>query len=105
MNEKLMTLMGKTRQALVEGRSEQALGCLADMTATLEHDGIAPDSVAELESELGKLRTLATAVLAGQQQAVDYLRAAFDSARSLQTYDRTGRRQVSSVADQPAKRF
>lgn len=105
MSKKIMALVDKTRQALVEGRSEQALACLANMTAALEHDGIAPDSVACLESELGELRTLATAVLAGQQQAVDYLRAAFDSARSLQTYDRTGRRQVSAIADQMATRF
>lgn len=105
MSKNARALMEKTRRALIDGRSELAFRCLSDMITALESEGIAPDSLADLESELAELRNLAAAVLSGQRQAVDFLRAAVEAARSLQTYDRTGRRQVTPITDHPARRF
>lgn len=52
-----------------------------------------------------QIRSLAEASLAGARQAAEEVRAIIRAARSLQTYDEVGRRNVTAVVATAPQRF
>lgn len=93
------------RRAILSGNAAAALAGIEDFGRSAARHGLSTAERAEVEPQLAQLRRLAEASLAGAQQAAAEVRAIVQAARSLQTYDEVGRRQVAGVVAAVPQRF
>jgi len=97
--------MGQIRAALIAGDARAALKAIDALLQAAARTGIDDTARIRLEPELAELRVLALASLAGAQQAAEQVRAIVQAARSLQTYDSHGQRNVTQTQAHAPQRF
>lgn len=95
----------KARAALLAGDAAGAQKSLDFFMRTIQERGIPAPEKERVETALADLRRLAEAALGGTRQALDHIATLIESARTLQTYDRGGRRRIASVLADPARRY
>ncbi|MDO5631692.1 MAG: hypothetical protein Q4G22_07630 [Paracoccus sp. (in: a-proteobacteria)] len=95
----------RARVAIVDGRPAEALDIIESFVRTIEDEKIDHDQRDRMETMLVELRTLAQAAQSGAQSAMDQIADIIQAARSLRTYDSTGRRQVATIAVEAPRRF
>ncbi|WCR11361.1 hypothetical protein JHW45_02865 [Paracoccus stylophorae] len=105
MNRSLIRDLAQIRSALILADPDKALRCLEKFVLSVQADGISAADRTRLEAELAELRVLADASLRGARQAFEEVQAIMQAARTLQTYDRAGRRHASSTAANSPRRF
>ncbi|MDP5308776.1 hypothetical protein [Paracoccus spongiarum] len=81
------------------------MDAIEEFVALARKKGLEPADKARLDAELVELRVLAEASMKGARQALDEIQAIVAAARSLQTYDDRGCRQVASTAAPAPHRF
>ena len=99
------TLLEAIQNALISGDAALALTRIDALARRLERDRIAPESRPEIEQVLLHLRRLAEDSARGTQRAIDQIRDILATARTLQTYDSTGRRRQTATAAEMPQRF
>ncbi|HWL57262.1 MAG TPA: hypothetical protein VNQ78_11415 [Paracoccus sp. (in: a-proteobacteria)] len=93
---------GKLREARIAveaGRFELAYEIISEFMAS----GTAPDR--DMTRELEHIRALSRAARDGLALARAHVRGLFATARRLETYDRSGSRQVEMTAPSEVRRF
>ncbi|WP_405402453.1 hypothetical protein [Paracoccus sp. Ld10] len=105
MSRALTRQLALIRSALMAGNAQAALVGLDDLTRIATRKGIDASTRDLLEPALADLRALAQASLLGAQQAAEQVRAIVQAARSLQTYDSLGQRQVNETRANAPQRF
>lgn len=98
------SLLDAVQDALVAGDASLTLARIELLAKRLERDRITPEARAEFEAALLHLRRLAEDSARGTQRAIDQIKDILATARTLQTYDSTGRRcQTATAADLPQR--
>lgn len=97
--------MALIRTTLIAGDARAALTAIDGLSQAAARAGLDDEARTRLEPELAELRMLALASLAGAQQAAAQVRAIVEAARSLQTYDSLGRRNVTPTQAHMPQRF
>lgn len=105
MTEAISRQLAQAKAAIMRANPADALVHIEKMVAVLEQDGLPREQHKDLEAQLAELRGLADAALSGVKQAFDLVQTVIQTAQSLQTYDSSGKRQISPVTDRKAKRF
>lgn len=105
MSRALTRPMARIRAALMDGDSLSALTAIEDLTRAAARTGLDAATRDRLEPALSELRALAQASLTGAQQAAEQVRAIVQAARSLQTYDSHGQRNVNETRANAPQRF
>ena len=105
MNRSLIRDLAQIRSALILADPDKALGYLRKFMLSVQADGVSAADRPRLEAELTELRVLADASLRGARQAFEAVQTIMQAARTLQTYDRAGRRHASSTAANSPRRF
>ncbi|MDM7458459.1 MAG: hypothetical protein P3W94_003700 [Paracoccus sp. (in: a-proteobacteria)] len=103
--KRILQILGEVRAALLSGDPHAALHALERLAGRLESDGLNEDQRATLEPILAELRTMAEAALRGATMAATDVQIIVTTARSLQTYDCTGRRQTTLATAPAPQRF
>lgn len=105
MTARLLEKLSAAKVAVIAGDSDRALSCIEEFVALASRKGVAAAELARLDARIAELRTLAEASLRGARQAIEEVQAIVAAARSLQTYDDAGRRQVASTSASAPHRF
>lgn len=105
MKARHKTMLDAVQQAIIAGDAPLALARIEALTKRFERDGIEPDDKAPIEQTLLHLRRLAEDSARGTQRAIDQIKDIVQNARTLQTYDRTGRRQKMPTNAAMPQRF
>lgn len=93
------------KAGIMEGNPARAARCLEEFSARAVQDGISDEIRPELERMIKELHVLASFSLQGAQKGARDLRAIIQAARSLQTYDNAGHRQVSQTVAEKIRRY
>lgn len=104
MTDRLMRHLNAARAAIVAGNSDQALACLEQFAAAADRSP-EPDRRPALQARINELHRLALAAQTGARMAMDQVAAIVESARSLQTYDRLGARNVAMTTAPLPRRY
>ena len=99
------TLLEAIQNALISGDAALALTRIDALARRLERDRIVPESRPEMEAFMLHLRRLAEDSARGTQRAIDQIRDILATARTLQTYDSTGRRRQTATSAEMPQRF
>lgn len=105
MTVRLLEKLSAAKSAVIVGDPDKALTCIEDFVAQARRKGVPAADRPRLEARIAELRTLAEASLRGARQAIDEVQAIVAAARSLQTYDDAGRRQVATTSAPAPHRF
>lgn len=105
MTARLQDRLSAAKSAVIAGDSARALTCIEDFAALAHRKGLAPADRPRIEAQIADLRSLAEASLKGARQALDEVQAIVAAARSLQTYDDQGCRQVAVTVAPAPHRF
>ncbi|WP_168217440.1 hypothetical protein [Paracoccus liaowanqingii] len=105
MSRAVTRQMAQIRAALISGDAQAALAAIDDLMRVAARAGLDEEARDRLEPALAELRALAQASLTGAQQAADQIRAIVQAARSLQTYDSLGRRNIMPTRATAPQRF
>ncbi len=100
-----MRHLNAARAAIVAGDSDQALACLERFAAAADRSPPEPDRRPALQARINELHRLALAAQTGARMAMDQVAAIVESARSLQTYDRLGARNVAMTTAPLPRRY
>ncbi|RMC35433.1 hypothetical protein [Paracoccus alkanivorans] len=102
MSGSLIKHLSSARAAIIAGDMELALDRIERFSTAAEKTPPDEATKEQLRSGVAELQILAEASLRGTRSAVDQIREIIQTARTLQTYDDTGQRQITStVADMP----
>lgn len=99
------SFLQRMRQAIVSGDSKMALKATESFAKLLAREGITPEERPILEASLAELRALAQASERGAQRAMEQIGAIIQAARSLQTYDESGRKTVTDTGETRPRRY
>lgn len=105
MKARYRTLLDDIQQAIISGNAAQALARIDLLTKRFEGDRLTEDDKAQIEPTLHHLRRLAEDSARGTQRAIDQIREILQTARTLQTYDRAGRRRQTATDAALPQRF
>ena len=105
MSRTLKRNMSQVRAALVAGTPYAALDAIDELTRNAGKADLDDTARHSLEPALEELRILAQASLKGAQKAAEQVRAIVQAARSLETYDSSGRRNVNETRANTPQRF
>lgn len=98
-------MLDALQQAIISGDAAQALVRIEALAKRFERDGIEPEAKIQIEQTLQHLRRLAEDSARGTQRAIDQIKDILQNARTLQTYDQTGRRHQTATAAETPQRF
>lgn len=105
MTARLLEKLAAAKAAIIAGDPDRATSAITDFAALARRKGIPAADRALLESRIAEMRDLAEISLRGARQAIEEVRAIVEAARSLQTYDDSGRRHSASTAAPAPHRF
>lgn len=105
MNSGIEQRIKATKAALMGGDVTRAAENVEHLMDFLRTHPPEQDSRDRLEARLTELRCLAEAALEGTRAAAEEMRGILQTARSLETYDRRGRRKRADTASPPPRRF
>lgn len=105
MSTSLTKYLSAARAAIVAGNMELALDKIKRFSTAADQSP--PDEALkqELRAAVDELHDLAEASLRGTKAAVEQIHDIIQAARTLQTYDDTGQRQIASTAATMPRRF
>ncbi|RJE81929.1 hypothetical protein [Paracoccus onubensis] len=102
----LITCLKTARAAIVRGDAEGALKEIERFAAVAEQSPPEDDDIREqVRIALKDLQNLAQAAMEGAKSASEQIREIVQSARTLQTYDDSGRRCVTRTVARMPRRF
>lgn len=105
MSDSLIRHLSSARAAIVAGDMELALDRIEHFSAAAEKTSPDEATKDQLRSGVAELQILAEASLRGTKSAVDQIREIIQTARTLQTYDDTGQRHITSTVANMPHRF
>ncbi|WP_022707080.1 MULTISPECIES: hypothetical protein [Paracoccus] len=105
MNRGTGRQLAAIRAAILSGNAPAALRAIEEFGRLAARQGLSEADRAAIEPQVMQIRSLAEASLAGARQAAEEVRAIIRAARSLQTYDEVGRRNVTAVVATAPQRF
>lgn len=105
MNQRTSRLLAAAKASIIAGDAGQSLKAIDDFSSQIARSGLASDDREVVEKKLIELRQLAEASARGAKQAIEQVAAIMQAARSLQTYDESGRKQSTETAAPAAQRF
>lgn len=105
MSKALIQSLAEVKAAIVAGDANKALARIERFSSSARRTNLSGPERERLEAGLTELRGLAEASLRGARQAFEDVQAIVLAARTLQTYDQQGRRQVSTTAAPAPHRF
>ncbi|MDO5706210.1 MAG: hypothetical protein Q4G49_14260 [Paracoccus sp. (in: a-proteobacteria)] len=97
--------LNRARAAIIDGRAQEALSMIESFVRALEEGRVDRSERDRLEVILTELRALALAAQSGAQSAMDQIAEIVQAARSLRTYDSTGRHHVATISPEAPRRF
>ena len=97
----LLEILNDAQAALDHGDLHKAEVLLGEVDA----GGVDPASASQSRQVVARMMALTVARSEGLAAAIDGVRAAQRAARSLQTYDHSGRRQIDVIASRQTHRF
>ena len=93
------------QHAIIAGDAALALARIEALAKRFERDRVEPEDKARIEQALLHLRRLAEDSARGTQRAIGQIRDILQNARTLQTYDQTGRRRQTQTNAAMPQRF
>ena len=97
----LLEILNDAQTALDHGDLDKAEALLGEVEAA----GVDPARALQSRQVVARMMALTVARSEGLAAAIDGVRAAQRAARSLQTYDNCGRRQIDVIASRQTHRF
>lgn len=101
MMTELLEILNDAQTALDHGDLDKAEALLGEVEAA----GVDPARALQSRQVVARMMALTAARSQGLAAAIDGVRAAQRAARSLQTYDHSGRRQIDVIASRQTHRF
>lgn len=105
MKQRMIRMLKGAKAAVIAGDAHEAIRIIEGFSQLAERIGVPEEDREYLEWQLGELRNLAEASVSGAKRAIEQVAAIMQAARSLQTYDETGRKQSTTTAAPSAQRF
>lgn len=105
MSDSLQRHLAAARAALIAGKAPAALESIDRFMNAARKTPPTREQGSKLETQISELRMLADAGLEGAKSAAGQLRAIVETARSLQTYDDAGQRNVKTVVAPLPRRY
>lgn len=97
----LLNILNDAQAALDHGDLHKAEALLGEVEA----GGVDPASTSQCRQIVARMMAMTAARSQGLAAAIDGVRSAQRAARSLQTYDHSGRRQIDVIASRQTHRF
>lgn len=105
MNQRTSRLLAAAKASVISSDAGQTLKAIDDFSSHIARCGVVPEDREAIEKKLIELRQLAEASARGAKHAIEQVAAIMQAARSLQTYDESGRKQSTETAAPAAQRF
>lgn len=105
MSARLLSRLAAAKSAVIAGKSDTALTIIEEFSDLALRNGISAAERPILEARLAEIRLLSEASLRGAQMAIAEVQMIVTAARSLQTYDDSGRLQVATTVAPSPRRF
>ena len=105
MNRRMAQMLERAKASVMAGNAVETLKIIEEFTELAGRQGITSKDKEVIENRLSELRQLAEASARGAKQAIEQAVIILQAARSLQTYDETGRKQSTTTGAPAAQRF